>query len=173
MVMHAKRRRRFVRLALVGALAGTAAVSVPVAATASSHLVGAPAGSAAAKGVVYGGMTAQGWPVVIEVSKDRRRVAQATAGLHLTCADGAFGRLADTYQGLTVQRRKFRARFGPTHVRQNDGTISDYTGSISGTFNRARSKVSGRWRLQITDHDDTGGVVHTCDSGSVRWNAKQ
>ena len=166
--------RRFVRLGLVAALAGAAAVTVPVAATASTHLIGARAQSSAAAGLVYGGQTSQGWPVVIEVSKDRRRVARATAALHLACSDGAFGRLPDRYRGLRVnKRRKFSASFGPTPIQQDDGTTSDFQGSISGTFNRARSRVSGTWRLQITDHDASGAVIHTCDSGSVRWSARQ
>ena len=158
----------------IGLLAAAVAVTVPVAATASSHVSGPSARGSAAAGLVYGGQTSQGWPVVIQLTKNRRQVALATTGLHLTCTDGVFGRLADRYARLPVnKRRKFSASFGPTHVRQDDGTISDFSGSISGTFNRARSKVSGRWRLQVTEHDASGAETHTCDSGNVRWSAKQ
>jgi hypothetical protein len=161
------------RIGGLGAVA-IAAVAVPVTATASSHVASPYAHNSAAAGLVYGGLTSQGWPVVIEVSKNRRRVARATAALHLTCTDGASGSLTDSYGRLLVnKRRKFSARFGPTHVRQDDGTISDFAGSISGTFNRARTRVSGKWRLQITDHDSSGAVIHECGSGSVRWSAKQ
>jgi hypothetical protein len=158
----------------LGVLAIAAIAGVPSAATASTHLIHPPARTAAAAGLVYGGQTSQGWPVVIQLSKNRRQVALASAGLHLTCTDDLFGRLTDRYARLPVnRRRKFGASFGPTHVRQDDGTVSDFTGSISGAFNRARSKVSGRWRLQVTDHDTSGGETRTCDSGNVRWSARQ
>jgi len=166
--------RRFVRLGVVAALAGTAAVTVPVAATASTHLIGARAQSSAAAGLVYGGQTSQGWPVVIEVRKDRRQVARAITALHVECAQGGFINIPDAYIRLPVnKKRQFRSSFGPDTERNPDGTTADLSGSIRGTFNRARSKVSGTWQFRITDYDASGATTGTCDSGLVRWSAKQ
>jgi hypothetical protein len=167
-------RSRGIRLGGLAAVAMATAVGVPVAATASSHVVGPPAEGSAAAGLVYGGKTSQGWPVVVEVTRNRRGVAQAYAALHLDCTTGNFANLPDRYVRLRVsKRRKFGFSFGPNTVRNDDGTTSDFDGSISGTFNRARTKVSGKWRLHVVDHDASGAVVGSCDSGSVRWSAKQ
>ena len=149
------------------------AVCIPVAASASSH-GGARAESAAAKGVVYGGRTGQGWPVMIELTKNRRRVVQAVIGLRLTCTSDTFVNLPDRYVNMTVnRRRKFSASFGPDTQRNSDGTTTDFQGSISGGLNRARSKISGRWQFTLTEFDAAGAVTDTCDAGGVRWTAKQ
>lgn len=124
--------------------------------------------------MVYGGVTSQGWPVVVEVNRNRRLVVRAGTALRLDCSTGSFANLPDTYVRLPVnKRRKFRSSFGPDTQRNSDGTTSDFSGSVSGAFNRARSKVSGRWHLHVTDYDSSGAVIGTCDSGTVRWSAKQ
>jgi hypothetical protein len=80
----------------------------------------------------------------------------------------------DGYRALAVNKqRRFNASFGPTTTRNDDGTTTDFEGSISGTFNKARTKASGRWSLKATDHDATGAITDTCDSGRVSWTAKQ
>jgi hypothetical protein len=162
------------RLWGVVTVAITVAVGVPLAASANTHSDGPYARSAATTGVIYGGRTSQGWPVVIELRKDQRRVVQAVIGLQLPCTSGNLASLPDRWVNMKVnKRRRFSARFGPETERYADGTSSAFQGSISGALNRARSKVSGKWRLKITDYDAAGAVVDTCDSGSVGWSAKQ
>jgi hypothetical protein len=163
------------RLGGLAVVATTAAVGVPLAASANPHISDGPhAHGAAAAGVVYGGRTSQGWPVVIELTKNRRRLVQAVAGLTLNCTSGGVVNLADRYlAGPLGKQGRFRGSFGPDTDRNADGTTSDFEGSISGDLNRARSKVSGRWHYRITDYDTAGNVTDTCDSGSVRWTAKQ
>jgi hypothetical protein len=70
-------------------------------------------------------------------------------------------------------KRKFGASFGPDTQRFDDGTSADFEGSISGALNRTRSRVSGTWRVKVTEYNSAGAVTDTCDSGSVRWTAKQ
>jgi hypothetical protein len=163
--------------ARLGALAGVvliAAVAVPLGASASTHREGATVRSAATTGVVFGGRTVQGFPVLIEVNSTKRRVVQAVIGLRLSCTSGILPSLPDRWINLSVNgRRKFGGSFGPERQTNPDGTSFDSQGSISGTFNRARTKVSGKWRLKITDYDAAGAVRDTCDSGLLGWSAKQ
>jgi hypothetical protein len=162
-----------IRLGLV-ALSISAAVGVPLAASASAHSDAPYARSAATAGVTFGGLTSQGWPVVVQFNKSQRRVVRAVIGLDLRCTSGGFARLSDRFVDLRVNTsRKFRASFGPITQRFDDGSSYDLEGSISGALNRARSKVSGKWHLKLTDHDSAGAVTDTCDSGSVRWTATQ
>ena len=129
---------------------------------------------AAAGGTVFGGTTSQGLPVVIEMSKNGRTVTKVTVAIRLTCTSGGIVTLPDGYQKMKVKKnRKFGAAFGPSTQRNDDGTTTDYEGSISGGFNKARSSASGTWSLKWTDHDAAGAVTDTCDSGSVSFKAKQ
>jgi len=136
-------------------------------------LLAAPAVSAAATGVVYGGRTSQGYPVVIEL-KNRRVVAQALMGFDARCTAGGLYSDWDRWTNLKMTRKgKFGARFGPETFRSDDGTTWDMQSEISGGLNRARSKISGSWHFKITYFDSAGGVTDTCDSGKIRWTAKQ
>jgi hypothetical protein len=130
--------------------------------------------TAAAAGTVFGGSTAQEFPVVIETSKNGRTVTMAQIAIRLTCTGGGAFTLPDGYRRMPVsKKRKFSASFGPTTNRNSDGTTTDLEGSISGTFNKARSSVSGTWSFTWTDHDAAGAVTDTCQSGNVSWRAKQ
>ena len=153
----------------------TAALAVvPVAATARPDHGSGPATTAAAAGTVFGGSTAQDFPVVIETSKNGRTVTTARIALRLTCTSGSAFSLPDGYRRIPVsKKRKFSASFGPTTNRNSDGTTTDFEGSVSGTFNKSRSTVSGTWSFKGTEHDAAGAVTDTCQSGSVSWKAKQ
>ena len=110
---------------------------------------------------------------MIELRKNHRRVVQAVIGLDLRCTSGNFVYLADRFVDLAVNpKRRFGTTWGPDTVRNDDGTTSDWQGSISGSVNRARSRVSGRWYLKITFYDNAGVLTDTC-STSVSWTAKQ
>ena len=162
--------RPHAKWASITALAAGVALAVPLAAPASTHT----ASTSAVSGVVLGGLTAQNWPVMIELSKNGRRVVQAVAGLRLTCTSGAFVNVPDGYRGMAVSKsRKFSFKFGPMTERNADGTTVDFEGSISGSLNKARSKATGRWQLKVTERDAAGNVTDTCDSGAVTFSVKQ
>ncbi len=165
--------RAAVRLGAIGAVAATVVVGVPLAASASPHRSGPEARVAATSGVVYGGRTAQGWPVMIETSTNRGKVVQAVIGLRLTCTSGTFVSLPDRYIRLPISKRKFGLSFGPETRNNEDGTTTVSQGSISGALNKAQSKMSGKWQLTLTDHDAAGAVTDTCESGVITWSAKQ
>jgi hypothetical protein len=135
----------------------------------------AAARPAAAGGTAYGGTTAQDFPVVIEMSRTGRKVVDARIGIRLPCTAGGRIAIPDGYEDLVVNRRKrrFSSSFGPETDRNDDGTSTDFQGRVSGTFNRSRTRVTGTWALKVTDHDASGAVTDTCDSGTVSWKAKQ
>ena len=111
---------------------------------------------------------------MIETSTNRSTVVQAVIGLRLTCTSGTFVSLPDRYLRLPVKkRRKFGFSFGPETRNNEDGTTSVTQGSISGALNKARSKMSGKWQLTLTEHDAAGAVTDTCESGVISWSAKQ
>jgi hypothetical protein len=146
----------------------------PVTATAGPQHGVARAVIAAAGGTVYGGASSQDFPVVIQTTRNGRRVTDARIAIRATCASGGSVVLPDGYRDMAVsKKRKFSASFGPTTQRNDDGTTTDFEGSISGSFNKARTKASGKWSFKATDHDAAGAVTDTCDSGSISWSARQ
>ena len=157
----------------VGAVAIAAAAGAPLTAAASEAGRASTAGAAAA-GVMYGGFTPQDAPVVVELSRDRRKVVRASIGLRLDCTSGLLFNLPDEYQNMPLSRRgRFGASFGPTKVDRDDGTSTEFQGSVKGATNARRTKLSGTWRLIATDRDAAGAVTDTCDSGTIAWRVKQ
>jgi hypothetical protein len=162
------------RLGSAGALAAAVVLGAPLVASARPDGLAHSAAQGRAAGVSYGGVTPQLFPVVIEVSKNRKRVVVASIGLRLACTSGGLVNLPDGYTNLRLTKKgKFGASFGPTTVRNDNGTTTDFEGRMSGKLNAARTKVSGKWKLKVTDHDASGAVIDTCDSGAVKWKAKQ
>ena len=126
-------------------------------------------------GVIYGGATAQQFPVVIEVSADGTQVVHARVAIRLRCSAGGTVTIPDRFDGLAISRRsRFGDSFGPQITRNADGTTTDIEGRVTGQFNATRRRASGTWQFKATHHDAAGGAAtDTCDSGRITWRAKQ
>jgi hypothetical protein len=156
-------------------LAAAVLAGTPFVAEAAPRHDTTPASSAAATaGVVYGGVTAAGFGLMVEVNKSRSKIVRMHIGLPMQCTSGAFFAVPDNWTNLRVSKqRKFSASFGPEVQRNDDGTTTDTEGTVRGRFNSSRSSVSGTWSLKLTHRDAAATVMDTCDSGSVNWKAKQ
>jgi hypothetical protein len=134
----------------------------------------ATAKTAVPSGVVFGGRTAQSWPIVIEVSKDARQVVRADVGLRLQCTSGDFTNQSDNYRKLPLSTTgRFSASFAQNGIDVGNGQKADFAGSMKGKLNARRTSGTGTWSLKFVVHDGTGAVVDTCDSGVVTWKVKQ
>lgn len=153
-------------LCLLG-VGGGAVASQAGAARAARHGARRHAKHPNATGVVFGGVTAQGLPVAIQVSRDGREVVQMAMAMPLTCQQsGANIVLPATYK---------HAPIGATRAFQDSFEGSDSEGSAKGTvtgqFNPSMTSVSTTWSLTLTVHNAT--VTDTCASGSVSFTAIQ
>lgn len=144
-----------------------------VAAAAPRHDSTPPRISAAAAGVVYGGVTDDGFGLMIETNKSRRQIVRMATGLRLQCTSGASFAIPDGWRRLSVRNGRFGGSFGPVTERNPDGTTIDGEGSVSGRFNRSKTRISGTWSIKLTAHDAAGAVTDTCESAAVEWTAKQ
>lgn len=161
--------RRGWRAAVVGFVAVALLVSWPMSPGASAG-VRTPS---AAVGNTYGGLSAQGQSLFVDMNATRRKVVRSALTLELTCTSGSEFWFKDKYFDLSVSRRgTFRTSFGPVTERNADGTTSDYQGRITGALNDTRTRLTGTWRIVVTEHDAAGALTDTCDSGSVSWKAK-
>ncbi len=160
----------------------TAAV---VTACAIAGPVAAAQGSTVTKAVVYGGVTGavagdlQGYPVVFELNKAGTKILKADIVVDLACGlPDDFTTLGDSYKNLPIKRGGFKSTF-MTRVPADPAAgrgAGEVSGSLSGRVNQARTKITGTWSLKIVVHDPadpTGAaVLGTCDSGNVKYTAK-
>jgi hypothetical protein len=158
-----------------GVLSLLALASTPLLATAAARPHHAPATiSAAAAGVVYGGVTPQDFAVMVEVSRSGRQIVRAATGIRLTCTSGQMLNVPDGWARVPVGKGgRFRAAFGPETERSEDGTSVEATGTFAGKFNKTRTSASGTWTLKLTFRDAAAVVTDTCDAGTVAWRARQ
>lgn len=156
-------------------LATAILASTPLVAAAAPRHDRTPARiTAAAAGVVYGGVTPQGFGLMVQVKKSGRQIVRMATGLRLSCTSGAIFGIPDDWRRLRISRNgRFSASFGPAVRRNADGTTLDVEGTVRGKFNSSRTSVSGTWTLKLTARDATGAVTDTCDSGIVKWKARQ
>jgi hypothetical protein len=130
----------------------------------------AAAGSVAGK--VLGGFTSQGWPVVVVISSNGKRIVDTRIGLDMTCSMGDNFGLRDGWVQLPIARSgKVKVSFGI--APWSSGTIKLLGGSdsLTGKLNRKRWTFAGTWKLHLTFQDTSTGQVDQCDSGQVSFNA--
>jgi hypothetical protein len=162
----AKRRRAAVLTTAVFA-------ATPLVASAAPRHHSTPAqSSGAAAGVVYGGVTSDGFGLMVETNKSRSRISRMATGLELECTSDTRFSMPDGWTNISIENGKFSSRFGPMTQRQDDGTTVDFEGAVSGKLNRAKTRISGTWSLKGTEHDTAGAVTDTCHA-RIRWTAKQ
>ena len=155
----------------IRSLAGWTVVFTAIAVLAVASAQGAPR-----RGVFLGGVTASGYPVVVQMSKNFKTIRRAVMAIRTQCTSGQSFVDHDTYVKLRVSKSgRFHASFGPdtNPTPPAPGITETAQGSISGRFNKARTKISGTWRLTFVDKNAAGTVTNTCDSGAVAWHAQQ
>jgi hypothetical protein len=122
-------------------------------------------------GVVYGGLTSNGWPVMFQVSRDGRRVIRAIGAIETKCSQGGTVIVADPWTRLPISRRGgFRASFRDSGMEGQNRF--EESGSIQARVNRARTRITGTWRIRLVVHSPDGSV-NDCNSGAVRFTAER
>lgn len=134
----------------------------------------AAAPKSAAGGAVYGGVTPQNWPIVVELAKDAGKVKRIVTGLDMTCTSKENFGTTDGFTDIKLNsKNRFKATYGPQRI-DAAGTPADIEGSITGRLTKDRSAVKGTWTYKVTFYDAGGSTVtDTCESGLVSWKARQ
>jgi hypothetical protein len=144
--------------AVVGALAATPAFAA-----------GTPS-----PGHVYGGVTPQNWPIVVDVNKDQTKVNRIVIGLDMTCTSNENFGTTDGFTDVKFNSKgRFKTSFGPQRI-DAAGVPADIQGAITGRRSKDRRSIKGTWNYKVIFYDAAGtNVVDTCDSGLVSWKAEQ
>jgi hypothetical protein len=159
-------------LSLFATTVGSAAGSSGKTGKTAKHPARRVAKRPALAGVVFGGVTPAGWPVVIEVSRDGREVVRATMAVPLTCQSGG-QILPDYYTHIPISAAGvFQSSDDVTVNGEGTQTVT-FTNRVTGSFNRLASSVTGTWSIAFVVHDASGATVDHCDSGAVSFTAIQ
>ena len=134
----------------------------------------ATAPKGATGGAVYGGVTPQNWPIIVELDKDAGKVKRIVTGLDMACASKENFGTTDGFTDVKLNsKNRFKATYGPQRI-DAAGTPADIEGSITGRLTKDGSAVKGTWTYKVTFYDAAGTTTtDTCESGLVSWKAKQ
>lgn len=158
-------QRRMLAVAALASLAVAGPVAIARAAT-TPH-------------VVFGAVTTQGYPIVIKLAKSGRQVVRATIGLDLVCQKPPNITIPDDVTKIAVSATgRFTAEQPVTHIPADPTTMIpalDVSAKLTGRVNRARTEIKGTWQRKIVIYDvaDPTKVFDTCDTGPLRFTAKQ
>jgi hypothetical protein len=130
-------------------------------------------------GTVFGGVTAQDFPVVIQLSKTGRKVVRADIGLDLKCQMPPDITIPDGVKAIPVSAAgKFSAEQPVTRIPAdpvNGVPALEISAKLTGAVNKARTKIKGTWQRKVViydPNDPTGvAVLDTCDTGVLRYTA--
>ena len=136
--------------------------------------------SGATIGTVFGGVTAQEYPVVIQLSKTGRKVVRADIGLDVKCAMPPDIQLPDGVKNIPVSAAgRFTAEQALTRVPAdlaNGVPAFDVSAKLVGRVNKARTQITGTWQRKLVLYDPadptTTKVYDTCDTGVLRFTAR-
>ena len=119
-------------------------------------------------GVIYGGSSAQGEPVVMRLDESRRRVADFLFSWDASCQpDGAL-RIPDGLTGFAVSTV---GAFGDTvndQINMDDGGHAQLGYGLHGKI--TRRAASGTVSAQVTRQDAAGAQQAQCSTGDVSWS---
>jgi len=127
-------------------------------------------------GVVFGGVTSAGSPVVIQVSQDGRQIVRATMAVPQKCQlSGATFFTPDDYIHVPITATGAFHSSGEWSAPLTEPPVTGVTSTsqLSGTFNRAMTALTGTWSLVSVFNGATGTAVDRCDSGSLSFTAIQ
>jgi hypothetical protein len=125
-------------------------------------------------GAVYGGVTPQNWPIIVELDKEAGKVKRIITGLDMTCTSKENFGTTDGFTDVKLNsKNRFKASYGPQRI-DAAGTPADIEGAITGKLTKDGSAMKGTWTYKVTFYDAAGTTAtDTCESGLVSWKAKQ
>ena len=112
--------------------------------------------------------------VSLLLSADHHQVRTAVFAYRQPCSDGDVLYDFDRYRAVPIgANRKFSSSFdtGPQADPTTPGATFAYSGTIDGMVNKAKTKIVGTARAKFA-YTNPAGASYTCDSGPVKFQAK-
>src|SRR5262245_1600345 len=155
---------------LAAALAPTLAALAVVAMSPMGGAVAEAKAPVSARGV-FGGTMSNGWPVVIEVSKDGHSIKRAVGAVYADCTNEGIYAYPSLWARVRISRTGAFKGMGADSW--NDAGVEAKSAEvIQGKVNRAHTLITGTWRALAT-FTQPDGTVDTCDTGALKFTARR
>jgi hypothetical protein len=144
--------------------ASPASAAKPSAETARSSARN-PAGHLRVVGGMFGGVTDDGLPVAVQLSRNGTEIVRMAAAVKVTCRPSGLVMIMPVpfaHVPLSAQGT-FRDR-----IEGSENEVS-ITATVAGRFNSSRSAVTATWALTLVGHGGAG--TDTCESGPSTFTA--
>ena len=123
-----------------------------------------------APGVVYGGITSQGEPVVVRLNARRKRVSDFITTWRASCTPSqGYFRVPDRFGNFLV---KSTGRFGnpmSNDVAMDAGGKLHFDYALAGRV--TKKAVKGTLQVKVSETDANGAATDSCDTGGLTWKA--
>ena len=123
-----------------------------------------------APGRVYAGLSSDREPLVIERSRNGRKVTILWVAFTAPCQSGGAFEIGEGLTNFTVSAAAASATHWTDEEKRDDGGSDVRTYTFDGTVG-ARS-ASGTFGVQITEKDAAGATTETCESPVAHWTAR-
>jgi hypothetical protein len=123
-----------------------------------------------APGRSFAGLTSDGRPIVVERSRDGRMIDSLWVSWLAPCQGEGAWAVGEQLLRFSVSRT---GRFGEPFtddVQPPEGGTRVFAYLLRGLARTTR--VSGTFRVQVTDKDAAGATTDTCDTTLLRWSAR-
>ncbi len=123
-------------------------------------------------GTTYGGKTSAKWPMLVQVSSDRRQVSLVHVPWEAKCSDGEKWYSDEDYERLPLSAKGgFRSAYDTGLRPDSSGGMYRYEGSIAGRLSPDRSKITGTISVSVTLRGGSG-AERRCDTGKVSFTLR-
>jgi hypothetical protein len=123
-----------------------------------------------APGRTFAGLTSNGRPIVVERSRDGRMIDSLWVSWLAPCQGGGAWAVGEELLRFPVSRT---GRFGEPFsddVKPPDGGTRAFAYRLRGLAGATR--VSGTFRVEVTDKDTAGATTDSCDTTLLSWSAR-
>jgi hypothetical protein len=126
--------------------------------------------AARSPGVIYGGETAQGAPLVLRLDATRRRIADVLFSWQAPCTpDGFFFSREDLGNWTVKPTGAFGGPFG-NDLALDAGAKRHLDYKVAGRVTKTAAK--GSIQVKVADTDAAGTPGSACDTGNIAWKAR-
>jgi hypothetical protein len=123
-----------------------------------------------APGRTYAGLTSDGRPVVVQRSRDGRRVDSLWVSWSAPCQGGGGFSIGEGLVRFPVSRRGSFGDAFSDDLKLDVGGTRTFAYDLSGDV--GASRASGTFRVQVADKDPAGATTDTCDTTLLSWSAR-
>jgi len=163
-------RSDWVRLRVGSFLGASVLAALCAGVSGTSVADGRPAGG---PGSMFGAVTSQGDPVLLQVTSNRRLITRMLITLEDKCQSGnTIAIVAGGNSMLAISGKgAFSGSASGVPMTQPGGGSATFSDQVSGKFNKARTQITGTWHNVMITGNPATGTSETCDSGTVSFTA--